>query len=147
MLSKRASSEWRMACYRGVITTTLFFFIVGCAGRTPNPVADYQYGDENKSCNHLKSELAQIGNDIVLKTQSKSSTAFANTGLFVVGLFLLWPLWFAMDLKNADGIEVEALQKRHNALVRHSADKDCGIEVQQIKIEQPKPAPVMEENG
>lgn len=128
---------------RGISILALFFFMTGCGGRTANPVTEYQYGDDNKNCNHLKTELAQINNDIVLKNQAKSNTTAANVGIFVVGLFV-WPVWFAMDLKNADGIEVEALQRRYNALVRHSVDKNCGINVQEVKIEQPKVTPMAE---
>jgi len=127
------------------IIVVLFFFITGCAGRAANPVAEYQYGDDNKSCNHIKAELAQINNDIVLKKQAHSNTTAANVGIFVVGLFI-WPVWFAMDLKNADGVEAEAFQRRYNALVRQSVDKSCGLESQEIKIEKPKPEIKKDEN-
>ncbi len=75
----------------------LFFLVAGCGGRIANPAAEYQYGDDNKNCNHLKAELAQINNDIVIKKQAQSTASASNVGIFVVGLFI-WPVWFAMDL-------------------------------------------------
>lgn len=128
--------------FRGIILTTLSAFtITGCAGRTANPVSEFQYGDDKKTCDHVKAELSQINNEITVKRQTQDGINASNTILFVGGLFFIWPLWFAMNVKNADGIEADALQRRHNALLRYAADKNCGIEIQQIKTEEPKPAP------
>ena len=33
---------------------------MGCAGRTPNPVAVNQYGDANRSCKAIEGELSFI---------------------------------------------------------------------------------------
>jgi len=128
MLLDELKPNGRMSAYmRGVAVAALFFFMAGCAGRTASPVTEYQYGDDNKSCKHLRAEIAQINNDIVIKNNAKHNVALANIGIFIVGLFFI-PIWLAMNVKNANGIEAEALQRRHNALLRYAADKQCGID-------------------
>lgn len=125
------------------IVFLMFFLVYGCAGRTPVPVAEYQYGDDNKSCNHLKSELSQMNVDIDKKNTSVTNSSVKNGVLVGVGLILFWPALFFMDLSDSDRVEFEALQKRYNALTRIAADKNCGIdikpiEIQPVKIEPPQ---------
>ncbi|MBI2412844.1 MAG: hypothetical protein HYV24_06515 [Deltaproteobacteria bacterium] len=128
--------------FRFISTITLFFFtifIAGCAGRTPNPAQEYQYGDESKSCDYIKAELISMKSDINNKMIAQKNTGTANAILFVTGFLFLWPLWLAMDISQANEIEATALSKRHNTLLRISNDKKCDIPVEEIKIEKPKP--------
>lgn len=125
---------------------TIMFFLFGCAGRTPIPVAEYQYGDDSKSCQHMKSELSQVLAEMDKKEQAKKNTAGKNATLFIVGLFFLWPVWFAMDPSGADQIEYEFVAKRHNALVRIANDKHCELNIQEVKIEPKKPVVVQNTN-
>jgi len=39
-------------------------FYTGCAGREANPIPAYLPGDENRSCQALKAEMAQIQADM-----------------------------------------------------------------------------------
>lgn len=119
---------------------TLMCFLFGCAGRNPIPVAEYQYGDDSKSCQHLKSELSQVSVEIDTKRQAKANTTGKNVTLFIVGLFFLFPLWFAMDPSGADQVELDSTIKRHNALVRISNDRTCDLQIQEVKLEPKKPA-------
>lgn len=98
----------------------------GCAGRTPNPVQTYQYGDEKRSCAGLRSELSNIDADIQRKLPDSDKTG-SNVALGVAGAFLLVP-WFFMDFSKADQVEIEALRRRHNSLVIIAADKSCGFD-------------------
>ena len=97
----------------------------GCAGRTPNPVPAYQYGDEKKSCERLAAEISQTEADIAAKLPKSDKTG-SNVALGVAGAFLLVP-WFFMDFSEADKVEVEALRRRYNNLVNISADKECAL--------------------
>ncbi|MGA0024237.1 MAG: hypothetical protein ACO3F9_06275 [Burkholderiales bacterium] len=92
----------------------------GCAGRTPNPVQTYQYGDEKRSCAGLRSELSNIDADIQRKLPDSEKTG-SNVALGVAGAFLLVP-WFFMDFSKADQVEIEALRRRYNSLVIIEAD-------------------------
>lgn len=96
-----------------------------CGGRQAHPVASYIAGDEKKSCMVLKAEMAQIEAEIANKLP-KSDKTLGNVLLGTAGVFLIIPAFF-MDLKGAEKIEVEAMQRRYNALSIFAADKGCEI--------------------
>ena len=97
-----------------------------CAGRTANPVSEYQYGDEKKSCERLRSEISNINAEISALLPETEKTG-KNVALGVIGLWLVVP-WFFMDFSEAEQIEINALRRRHNNLVAISAEKNCGFE-------------------
>jgi hypothetical protein len=117
---------------KAIAFTLCSMVLVGCAGRTAAPVAQYQYGDQHKPCEHLKVEMSELQNDIALKSKKADNTQGANVALAVTGAILFWPALFFMDLSEADRIELEALRKRHNALVRLCVDRDCGYEYKEM---------------
>lgn len=99
-------------------------FIAGCGGHSPVPVDRYMPGDENKSCNSLYSEMAQLDQEIVLKNNEKDGRDTWNIILFVTGFLVIVP-WFFMDVKGAQEVELSALQARKKALMNIFNDKDC----------------------
>ena len=109
-----------------LITLLICLGAYGCAGRTPNPVQTYQYGDEKRSCEGLRAELSNLEADIQKKLPDSDKTG-SNVALGVAGAFLLVP-WFFMDFSKADQVEIEALRRRYNSLVIISADKNCGFD-------------------
>ena len=106
-----------------LLAFTVFF--AGCAGRDAYPVASYIPGDEKKSCLVLKAEMAQIEADIANKLPKSDKTG-GNIILGAAGV-IIWPLWLFMDLKGADKIEVEAMQRRYKSLAIFAADKGCVV--------------------
>lgn len=100
--------------------------LASCAGQEANPVAIYIPGDENKSCNALKAEIANIDKQITRKKAQKSSKEGENLLWFIGGFLLIVP-WFFMDLKEAEETEIAALQQRKDALLVIAADKNCGF--------------------
>lgn len=100
--------------------------LASCAGQEANPVAVYRPGDENKSCNVLKAEIANIDKQIKIKKAKKSSKDWSNAAWFIGGFLLIVP-WFFMDLKNAEQTEIDALQQRKDALHVIAADKNCNF--------------------
>lgn len=119
-----------------------------CAGRTPNPVPSYQYGDDKRSCNGIKAELANTEADIMTKIPEADKTG-QNVALGVAGVFLIVP-WFFMDLSKADQVELEALRRRYNTLVIMASEKQCGFDVKPIqdptKVQDPKQQPTIPTN-
>lgn len=109
-----------------LLTLVSVLTVSACAGRTPNPVAEYKYGDEKKSCSRLQAEISNTEAEITAKLPAVDKTG-SNVALGVAGAFLLVP-WFFMDFSEADRVEVEALRRRYNNLVGIAADKDCGFE-------------------
>jgi hypothetical protein len=97
----------------------LLLFIVGCGGHEPNPVAAHQVGDDARTCESLRLEIAQNEALITKKLKKDESKFWTNT---------LWFLFLtpAMDLKEAEKTEAEALQHRNECLKILMAEKGCG---------------------
>ncbi len=98
----------------------------GCGGRQASPIQVYRPGDNNRGCESLKVEMAQLQADMqqILPKTDKSGT---NIICGVTGAFLIVPLFF-MDFKGADKIEFDAMRNRHNALLAMYVDKNCDME-------------------
>ena len=111
-------------------TLTLSAMLWGCAGRNAHPVSIRQYGDENRSCAALESELRFIESEISRLVPQTDKTG-KNVALGVAGAFFLVP-WFFMDLSQAEQIEVDAFRQRYNYLVSLTVDKQCDKPRQQI---------------
>ena len=47
-----------------IVLSFCVLLLAACAGRTPNPVSEYQYGDEKKSCERLRAEISTINGEI-----------------------------------------------------------------------------------
>jgi hypothetical protein len=109
----------------GVMCFAVFYG--GCAGRQANPVPAYLPGDENRSCQGLQAEMAQLQSDMqrILPDTNKFAT---NTLWAAAGFVLIVPFFF-MDLKDAEKIEWEAMRVRYNRLLIYAAEKGCDFGV------------------
>lgn len=112
------------------ITLCLIIVILnGCAGRAANPVMVQQYGDENKSCKALNSEMQFVQSEITRLIPQTNKTG-KNVLLGVTGWFFIVP-WFFMDLSKAEQEEINALRHRYNHLAIIATDK-CSEAIDQI---------------
>ena len=106
----------------------------GCCGRAPNLVVAYQPGDEDRSCEALRAEIAENETEIVKLLPGEDATG-KNVALGVTGAFLVVPLLF-MDFKDGECIEIDALRRRNLWLREAAHNKGCSL---------PAPALVFEE--
>jgi hypothetical protein len=100
-------------------------FFAGCAGREANPIPAYLPGDNERSCNVLVAEIAQLQADMQ-RLLPKTNKGVTNTLWATAGVFLIVPFFF-MDLKDAEKIEFDAMRTRHNRLLLICADKGCDM--------------------
>jgi len=100
-------------------------FLVGCAGREANPIPAYLPGDNERSCEVLVAEIAQLQADMQ-RLLPKTNKGVTNTLWATAGVFLIVPFFF-MDLKDAEKIEFDAMRTRHNRLLLICADKGCNM--------------------
>ncbi|WOG30045.1 hypothetical protein [Endozoicomonas sp. 8E] len=107
----------------GLSLLSMTLLQVGCAGRDAHPVAVRQYGDINRSCAALESEIVFIEEEI-RRLIPKTDKTGKNVALGVAGAFLLVP-WFFMDLSQAEQIEIDAFRQRYNYLLGLAQDKNC----------------------
>ncbi len=110
----------RVVCAMLIVSIT----VVGCSGSNPNPISVYQPGDKDKSCDELKAEIKGIGKQISRREKTKTQKEIGNVLWFLGGCVLLFP-FMGMDLKNAEAVEIEALQNRKNKLNVIAAGKGC----------------------
>ncbi len=113
-------------------------FLSACGGVAPNPVSQYQPGDEKRSCDGLKSEIARNETEIEKLLPDEDATG-KNVALGVAGAFLLVP-WFFMDFKEGEAVDIRALHRRNTWLREVAADKGCEVPPPRFKFEE-KPSP------
>ncbi len=105
--------------------------IVGCGGRVADPIPEYKPGDDDMSCDALKTEMAHIEAQVdALLPQSKKTGK--NVALGAAGLFLIFP-WFFMDVGDAEKAEIRAYNERYLALEKLFQDK-CTSSGQQKEV-------------
>ena len=126
--------------FRSIAPVFLALFVVACGGKSANPVVSYQPGDEKRSCEGLKSEIALNEAEIAKLVPYDDATG-KNVALGVTGFFLIIP-WFFMDFKEGEAIEIQALRRRNQWLREVASDKDCSLPpptvVFEEKPEEPK---------
>ena len=110
------------------------FFVSGCAGSAPKPVARYTLADEKRNCASLQAEIKANKAEIGKKTTERTNKTFKNLTLGAAGVFLVAP-WFFMDLKGKEADESEALERRNTALRRIAFEKGCNEPLPIITIE------------
>ena len=124
---------------RLVAWALVVFTLVGCGGRNPNPVVRYQPGDEKRSCEGLKAEIAHNEAEIIKLLPYEDATG-KNVALGVTGFFLVVPLFF-MDFKDAEEMEIKAYRDRNLWLREVAANEDCNVPPSNIQFQDEPPEP------
>lgn len=106
--------------------------VAGCAGKTANPIPQYQPGDEARSCKAIKVEIAD-NEAAVLKLVPQENKTGKNVALGVTGAFFIVPLFF-MDFSDAERVEIEAYRRRDNYLRVLAEQKHCGVIDQKVRF-------------
>ncbi|MBT3508417.1 MAG: hypothetical protein HN472_02605 [Nitrospina sp.] len=100
-------------------------FIAGCGGRLPEPVVIERPEDSSITCAKIEKELYLIKGSVSnLVSQSVENTQL-DTFVGLVGSFFP-PAHLLRDFRQADNVEINALRKRHNRIVRLAQQKGCG---------------------
>jgi hypothetical protein len=110
---------------RNLVIGTIAVSLIGCAGRSPEPVAVIQPQDRFMDCPAIQTEVL-VNNAKVQGLASESGGKVAqNVAAGVAGLFI-WPLWFAMDFQGATDKETTALNSRQQYLTVLAEQRRCG---------------------
>ena len=112
--------------------------LYGCAGSAPNPVLSYQPGDEKRSCQGLRAEIAANEAEAIRLTSERRQKFRQNVALGVAGAFLIVPYFF-IDVKGKESAEFNALLHRNRTLRQFAAAKDCYVPESKVKFEENKP--------
>lgn len=101
----------------------LSFLLQACAGAKPNPVPQYQPGDDYMTCREIQLAIAD-NNTKIMNLVPKQEKTGKNVALGVAGAFLIVP-WFFMDFSDAERVEVQGYQLRNNWLSNLAQKKQC----------------------
>ncbi|MSO74768.1 MAG: hypothetical protein EXQ99_06435 [Alphaproteobacteria bacterium] len=118
--------------------------MTGCGGRSANLVPHYQPGDEKRSCEGLRSEIATNEVEIAKLLPDEDATG-KNVALGVTGAFLLVP-WFFMDFKDAEYTEIQALRRRNLWFREVASNNNCSLPPPTIQFEEKSPEKDCPEN-
>lgn len=112
------------------VLTAILLISNGCAGRQPQPVLIAENGDDKKSCEEIDSELKNIRQQVEERYPEIKDTEDYNLGVGVLGSLFppLIPFSIFSDIKKADAVELNALQRRNNHLVDVERQNGCGYE-------------------
>lgn len=98
--------------------------LAGCGGRTANPIATKEVGDKEMECEDIEAEMSELDRRARRLISEQSAKTGKNAALGVGGLFI-FPIWFFMDLSDAERQEATAMQDRQAHLQRIFNRKDC----------------------
>jgi hypothetical protein len=98
-----------------------------CAGRDPYLPTVALASDQTHDCNVLESEIIANANTARSKIASNNSRDNGDVAIGIGGALLFWPALFAIDTKNADGHEGNALIDRNEHLKQIAIKKNCDV--------------------
>ena len=94
--------------------------LAACAGRDPQPIATVQAQDTYADCTQIRAEIEANNAKVKQLADEQGWKVAQNVSAGVVG-FVLWPVWFGMDFKDAAGKEAAA---REGEIKPERADQD-----------------------
>jgi hypothetical protein len=98
-----------------------------CAGRSPNlPTIAYDT-DSIQSCDALERQAVANAAEARSKIASNQSRDSGDIAIGVVSTLFFFPGLFALDTKNADGHEGNALLDRNERLKQIALGKGCDV--------------------
>ena len=108
-----------------VLPVVALLIVTGCAVRQASPVRISQPGDADLTCSAIDAErVSNQDRALGLASQDKRIES-GNTVAAVVASTVFPPAWGAVDLSNAERIEVEALIDRNRHLEELSRARGC----------------------
>lgn len=118
---------------RKTLCTTLIaaILLAGCAGRRAAPIQIQRLGDERRAVQSIQTEMAQIDQEIKAKKKKQDETLRWNIAMGIIGFVAVVPLFF-MNLKDAEGTEIEALKARKTWL-QSILEGDAAVEAAEAK--------------
>lgn len=108
-----------------ILRLVILIGIAACAARTSNPVAISQPGDTDLTCQQLAEKRKSNRTKAIALAGADRDVESGNVAAGVVSAVIFWPAMFAMDLSNAEQIELRALQDRDRRLADLEKKRGC----------------------
>jgi tryptophan 2,3-dioxygenase len=114
--------------HRRAVALCLALSLSACAGREAVTVAEFTRQDDQLTCSELDREIGRNNDAMRSRVVEGHDRQGRNIMIGAVGILLFWPALAALDLKDAPGKELEALDARNKALVRYADQRACRVQ-------------------
>ncbi|WP_193172470.1 hypothetical protein [Nisaea nitritireducens] len=114
--------------YRRAAAFCLALSLSACAGREAVTVAEFTRQDQQLTCPELDREIGRNNDAMRSRVVEGHDRQGRNIMVGAVGILLFWPALAALDLKDAPGKELAALETRNKALVRYADQRACRVQ-------------------
>ena len=117
----------QMSCekYNFCLALVFCLLISGCGGRVAKPVAIKKPGDSSISCAKIEEEINLIRKNISNLLSDSIDNTEQDTFVGLIASFFP-PAYVFRDFRQAEKVEINALRKRHNRIVKLAQQKECG---------------------
>ena len=106
-------------------TIMLAALLGGCGGRNANPVSTVSVTDRDMTCNELQNSISGNEGRISALFAEEQRAKTNNVAIGVVGGLLFWPARFALDTRNTEQVEINALRSRNVHLTSMASERRC----------------------
>lgn len=113
--------------YKMIFVLAFGLIVSGCGGRDARPVDVFRPGDESLSCKTIDNEIAYNNRQIKATVSELESSKGQNVAVGVVGAILFWPALFALDVSDAEKVEIQALEERNRHLYTMASERECNL--------------------
>jgi hypothetical protein len=110
-----------------MVASICLLTLTACAGREPSLPAIALVSDQNQECSALEGEVTANATTARSKIASNNNRDGGDVAIGIAGGLLFWPALFAIDTKNADGHEGNALIDRNEHLKQIALKKGCDV--------------------
>ncbi|MEO9899976.1 hypothetical protein [Nisaea sp.] len=114
--------------HRSAVALCLALSLSACAGREAVTVAEFTRQDDQLTCSELDREIGRNNDAMRSRVVEGHDRQGRNFMVGAVGILLFWPALAALDLKDAPGKELAALEIRNKALVRYADQRACRVQ-------------------
>jgi outer membrane murein-binding lipoprotein Lpp len=98
--------------------------LAGCAGRDAQPVSASRAGDEQLTCAQIDGEINDFAPK-VRKLSNDADKAGYNAGITVVSVLFCVPCLLALDVSDAEKVEIQAYLARYDVLTAKRKQLQC----------------------
>src|SRR5580700_8335442 len=113
---------------RVFLTIAVGLALSAFAGRDPQPIATVQAQDGYSDCTMIRAEIEGNNQKAKQLADEQGMKTAQNVAAGVVGI-VIWPVWFAMDAKDAAGTDATALAARQQFLTTLATQR-CALVIE-----------------
>lgn len=125
-------AKFKSTVIRIEVIVLVCLLAAACAPRQVTPVQISRSGDDSLGCSQVLAEYEGNQNAAIALVGEKRVTTKQNYAAGTVGILLVWPALFALDLSQAEQVQIRSLQDRNANLERIATAQGCPMTAEQV---------------